>query len=233
MEGKKVTAILLAGGSGTRFGAAGNKVYVEIGGKPILRYSLEVLAGHPAVDECIFVVKEGEQELAEELVRSMREDAANTKFAPIRYAVGGSSRQESVYHGLKEATGEIVLIHDGARPVIRPAYVERCIAAMEEVPGATVGVKSKDTIKLIDENGIVQTTTVRANTWIVQTPQCFRREVLMEAHERFADAPGITDDCSILELAGEAVKMIPGDYTNIKVTTPEDRELAEAFLIHE
>lgn len=227
---QKVTAILLAGGSGTRFGASGNKVYVEIGGKPILQYSLEVLAGHPAVDECIFVVKDGEQAIAGELEKRMRESNVGKSYAPVRFVTGGSTRQESVYHGLQEASGDIVVIHDGARPVIRTSYVDQCLAAMEEVPGASIGVRSKDTIKLTDDRGIVTTTTVRANTWIVQTPQCFHMGVLKAAHERFADAPGITDDCSILELAGLPVKMLLGDYTNIKVTTPEDRELAEAFL---
>ena len=223
---KKVSAILLAGGSGTRFGADGNKVYVEIGGKPILAYSLEVLANHPLVDVCILVVKAGEEAIAEQIVR----EAKLKDPSKVSYAVGGSTRQESVYHGLCAAEGDIVLIHDSARPMIRSNYVDACLDAMDRVPGCSIAVRSKDTIKLTDEKGLVTQTTVRARTWVIQTPQCFDLRILKAAHERFKDASGITDDCSILELAGEPVQLIEGDYTNIKVTTPEDRELAEAFL---
>ena len=223
---KKVTALLLAGGSGTRFGANGNKVYVEILGKPILQYSLEVLANHPMVDQCILVVKKGEEEIAREIVAG----ANLADSSKIAYAEGGATRQESVYHGLCASDGDIVLIHDSARPMIRPSYIDACLASMDRVPGSTIAVRSKDTIKLSDENGLVVQTTVRANTWVVQTPQCFDLKILKAAHETYKDAPGITDDCSILELAGEPVQLLEGDYTNIKVTTPEDRELAEAFL---
>lgn len=220
IENKRVSAVLLAGGSGTRFGADGNKVYVKANGVPILQYSMDVLQRHPGIDEWILVVKDGEQEIAEQLRRER----------PWHLVTGGSTRQESVLHGIEAASGDIVLIHDSARPMIRPEYVTRCIQTMEEAPGCTVAVRSKDTIKLSDENGFVTQTTVRANTWIVQTPQCFRRDVLMAAHERFRETPGITDDCMLLELAGHPVKLVEGDYTNIKVTTPEDLDLAEAFL---
>ena len=218
--GKTVTAILLAGGSGVRYGADKNKVYAEVGGRPILACSLEVLTSHPQIDECILVIREEDRAMAEELAGSRN----------IRLVTGGASRQESVLHGLREARGEIVLIHDGARPVIRPEYVTRCLAAMEDYSGCTMAVRSKDTIKLSNDRGEVVRTTERANTWIVQTPQCFRREALLAAHRDFGSRPGITDDCMLMEMAGETVKLIEGDYTNIKVTTPEDRALAETFL---
>ena len=218
--GKKVTAVLLAGGSGTRFGADGNKVYVNACGKPILQYSVDVLEGHPGIDERILVVKDGEQELAGQL--------ALTK--PWKLVTGGETRQESVRHGILAAEGEIVLIHDSARPLIRSVYVSRCLEAVETVPGCTVAVRSKDTVKLGDEEDLVVQTTERARTWIIQTPQCFRRDVLLAAHERFRGRADITDDCMLLELSGEPVRLVEGEYTNIKVTTPEDLSLAESFL---
>ncbi len=263
-QNRKVTAILLAGGSGTRFGAAENKVYVRICGKPILQYSLEVLVRNSYVDECILVVKDsewakaqaivdavchsvrtgaGEQADAEKAADALRipvrtktgeqadaEKAADASRVPVRMTSGGSTRQESVLHGLNAANGDIVLIQDGARPMIRDSYVTRCIETMSEFAGCTAAVRSKDTIKISDDRGLVTQTTDRAHTWIVQTPQCFHREVLLAAHRKYGTSPGITDDCSLLELAGVPVRLVEADYTNLKVTTPEDRILAESFL---
>ena len=218
--GKKVSAVLLAGGTGSRFGADGNKVYVEIGEKPVLRHSMEVLEQHPDIDEWILVVRAGEECEAGTLTGSF----------PWKVTAGGAERRDSVLRGLQAASGEIVLVQDGARPLLRPAYVSRCLAAMTEAPGCTVAVRSKDTVKLGDSRDFVRQSTRREETWIIQTPQCFHRDVLLAAHERFRETPGITDDCMLLELAGEPVKLVEGDYSNIKITTPEDRELAEVFL---
>lgn len=220
MNRVRVSAVLLAGGSGSRFGAEGNKVFVKACHKPILNYSIEVIESHPQIEERILVTRAGDEAALSEIPFGK-----NWKIV-----TGGSTRQESVRHGLEAACGETVLIHDSARPMIRPSYITRCLQAMEEVPGCTIAVHVKDTIKLSDDSGLVRQTTERANTWIVQTPQCFRREILLDAHRRFADVPGITDDCMFLELAGLPVKLIEGDYTNIKVTTPEDLALAETFL---
>ncbi len=217
---RRVSAILLAGGSGVRFGADGNKVYAEVGGRPILDYSLSVLLACEEIDECLLVVREDDRELAGQLIGDR----------PVRLVAGGATRQESVLHGIREAAGEIVLIHDGARPLIRKEYVKKCLQAMEQYPGCTMAVRSKDTIKLSNDRGEVIRTTERANTWIVQTPQCFEREILLNAHRDYGHIPGITDDCMLLELAGKTVKLIEGDYTNIKITTPDDRALAETFL---
>lgn len=219
-QDKMVTAILLAGGSGTRFGGGLNKVYREAGGKPILQYSLEVLDAHPLVDELVLVVKPEEREMAEEW----------NGRKPVIYTAGGATRQESVYHGLLASHGQLVLIHDSARPLIRPLYITACLEAMEEWPGVSIAVPSKDTVKLTDDRGQVMKTTRRANTWLIQTPQCFHRDILLAAHEAHRDNPEITDDCMLLEAAGQPVKLLEGDYTNIKVTTAEDLELVIRFL---
>lgn len=219
-QDKIVTAVLLAGGSGTRFGGEMNKVYREAGGKPILQYSLEVLDAHPLIDELVLVVKRSEREMTEEW----------SGRKPLLYTDGGTTRRESVYRGLLASRGELVLIHDSARPLIRPSYITDCLEAMAEWPGVSIAVRSKDTIKLTDDYGRVVETTKRANTWLVQTPQCFHRGILLAAHEAHRDNPEITDDCMLLEAAGQPVKLLEGDYTNIKVTTAEDLDLAAQYL---
>lgn len=219
-QDKMVTAVLLAGGSGNRFGGEMNKVYREAGGKPILQYSLEVLDAHPLVDELVLVVKGSE--------RAMTEEWSGRK--PVLYTAGGTTRQESVYQGLLASHGELVLIHDGARPLIRPSYITDCLEAMTEWPGVSIAVRSKDTVKRTDDYGQVVETTKRANTWLAQTPQCFRRDILLAAHKAHGDNPEITDDCMLLEAAGQPVKLLEGDYTNIKVTTAEDLDLAVQYL---
>ena len=143
--------------------------------------------------------------------------------------VGGSSRKESVYNCLKETTADIVIIHDGARPAIKQNYIDKCIESMKEFKGVTIGVKSKDTIKITDENQVVVNTTVRANTWIVQTPQCFDRNILFIMHEKYKHDE-VTDDCMLLEKEGYPIKIIEGDYTNIKITTYEDINIIKEFV---
>ena len=221
-QGKRVTAVLLAGGSGSRFGGSRNKVYVPVAGKPLLEYSRQVLDESPLVDDLILVSRPEDAEEIRELVARCRK--------PVKQIAGGATRQESVYHALTADCGEIVLIQDGARPMLKPRYVQECVAAMAVCPGATVAVRSKDTIKLADADGMVRCTTRRADTWLTQTPQCFLRDVLLEGHRQAGKDPEITDDCMLLERMGQPVKLVEGDYTNIKVTTAEDLILAESFL---
>lgn len=213
-----MSAIVVAGGSGTRFGGEQNKVYRLLQGKPVVQYSLELLLAHPAVREVIFVYRKEDEEDALSLAGSLSA-AADIPLLPVP---GGASRQESVYRGLQRAQGKYVLIQDAARPRIRADFVDACLEALKLVPGAAVAVKAKDTVKLTDENGLVTETTDRSRTWLVQTPQCFHRETLLAAHEKYAGRPDITDDCMLLELEGLPVRLVPGDYANIKLTEPED-----------
>ena len=119
------------------------------------------------------------------------------------------------------------MIHDGARPRIKEEYIDRCLEQMDKFKGATVAVKAKDAIKICDDNGVVTETTKRANTYLVQTPQCFERETLLNLHEKFKGDNDITDDCMVLEKGGYKIKVVEGDYTNIKVTTFDDLHLVE------
>lgn len=216
---KSVAAILLAGGSATRFGGTKNKVYMPLAGRPIISYSLRALDSHVEIDEIIIVVREGEERQLGEL----------NLTKPYKIVYGGVTRRESVYHGLQATEADIVLIHDGARPFLKSYYISDCINVMDDYPGATIAIRSKDTVKLSYENQLVMRTTNRTNTWLVQTPQCFNRETLLYAHENFGDREA-TDDCMMLEYFRNPVKLISGDETNIKITTKNDLMLAEFIL---
>lgn len=217
----KVTGIILAAGNSTRFGQGRNKNLFEVNEKPIIAYSIEMLNKSKKINDIILVIKPEEREYFEDIQKIIKLDK------PIKYVNGGETRMESVYNALKETNSDIVIIHDGARPRIKEEYIDRCLEAMEEFKGATVAVKSKDTIKICDDNGVVIETTKRANTYLIQTPQCFNREILLDLHEKFKGDNEITDDCMVLEKGGYSIKVVEGDYTNIKVTTFDDLHLVE------
>lgn len=222
-----VSGIILAGGSSTRYGTGENKTLVELLGRPVLEYSLRVFLGSPAVDEVILAARAGE----EATLRALAESLSPEK--PVTVVTGGKDRAESVQNALTAAKGERVLIHDGARPLVTKELLEDCLAALEEADGATIATPSRDTVKLADGDGFVAATTDRSRTWLIQTPQAFYREELLAMHRALGDGPErgqITDDCMLLERAGRRVKLVPGSCRNLKITTPEDRELAEFYL---
>lgn len=222
-----VSGIILAGGSSTRYGTGENKTLAMLCGRPVLEYSLRVFLGSPAVDEVILAARAGE----EATLRALAESLSPEK--PVTVVTGGKDRAESVQNALTAAKGERVLIHDGARPLVTKELLEDCLAALEEADGATIATPSRDTVKLVDEEGYAEATTDRSRTWLIQTPQAFYREELLALHRALGNGPErgrITDDCMLLERAGRRVKLVPGRRENIKITTPADRELAEFYL---
>lgn len=216
-----VTAIIVAAGDSTRFGQNRNKNLFEVNEKPIIAYSIEVFNKSKKIDDIILVIKESEKEYFKSIVDTIKLDKN------LKYVAGGKTRMESVYNALKETNSDIVMIHDGARPRIKEEYIDKCLEQMTEFKGTTIAVKSKDTIKICDDNGVVIETTKRANTYLIQTPQCFERETLLSLHEKFKGDNEITDDCMVLEKGGYKIKVVDGDYTNIKVTTFDDLHLVE------
>ena len=222
-----VSGIILAGGSSTRYGTGENKTLVELLGRPVLEYSLRVFLGSPAVDEVILAARAGE----EAPLRALAESLSPEK--PVTVVTGGKDRAESVQNALTAAKGERVLIHDGARPLVTKELLEDCLAALAQADGAAVAVASPDTVKLTGADGYVERSTDRSRTYLIQTPQAFYREELLALHRALGDGPErgqITDDCMLLERAGRRVKLVPGRRENIKITTPEDLLVAEAFL---
>lgn len=223
----KVSGIILAGGSSTRYGTGENKTLAMLCGRPVLEYSLRVFLGSPAVDEVILAARAGE----EATLRALAESLSPEK--PVTVVTGGKDRAESVQNALTAAKGERVLIHDGARPLVTKELLEDCLAALAQADGAAVAVASPDTVKLTGADGYVERSTDRSRTYLIQTPQAFYREELLALHRALGDGPErgrITDDCMLLERAGRRVKLVPGSCRNLKITTPEDRELAEFYL---
>lgn len=223
VEEKTVTAVILVAGNSTRYGQNRNKNFEDIQGKPVMLYSLEEFHKNRYIDNIIIGAKEEEIPI----IKNILQKEQFTK--PIDMIVGGNSRQETVYHCIQQTEADIVVIHDGARPAIKQEYINQCIEAMKDYKGATVGVRSKDTIKITDENNIVIQSTQRSNTWIIQTPQCFERKILLELHKKY-ETEKVTDDCMLLEKNQNKVKILEGDYTNIKITTYEDLEIMKKII---
>lgn len=223
IDGKKVTAVILVAGNSTRFGKNTNKNLEIIKGKSILSYSLNAFNENEYIDNIIVTVKENDKESVKDIIKKEK-IKKETKIV-----LGGNTRQESVHNSIENTNADIVIIHDGARPAIKQRYITECIESMDKFNGATIGVKAKDTIKIADDNNVITSTTKRANTWIIQTPQCFNRNILLEMHEKFENKE-VTDDCMLLEMNNYKVKILEGDYTNIKVTTYEDINIMKEFL---
>lgn len=224
MSKKKVTAIILAAGNSVRYGQNRNKNLEVVNNQTILEYSLKEFNKNKRIDNIIIATKKSDLEEINKIIYKNR----STK--PIKTVIGGNTRQESVYNSINSTDSNIVIIHDAARPMIKQEYIDKCIDEMDNFKGVTIGVKSKDTIKIASNDGIIEQTTNRSNTWVIQTPQCFDRLSLLEAHDKFKNASDITDDCMILERNNEKIKIISGDYSNIKLTTFDDLNLVNEFL---
>ena len=223
------TAIVLAAGQGKRMHSKIQKQFIELGGMPVLCYSLRCFQESPLIRDIILVT--GEEHIdwcKEEIVKKY----GFTKVSAV--VSGGKERYDSVYEGLSVCRDtDYVLIHDGARPFIDNAIIERGLAAATETGASVVGMPSKDTVKIADDEGNVKETPDRSNVWIVQTPQIFRYSLIYDAYTsiREKNMTGITDDAMVAEHeTGVKIRFSEGSYRNIKITTPEDIAVAEAFL---
>ena len=224
----KTVAIIPAGGSGRRMGSGVPKQYLLLGGIPVLVHTLQVFQSSPVVDEIFLVVPEGDiPEVRNAIV------GRYNLFKVSLIVAGGAERQDSVRNALAHLREEhgIVLVHDGVRSFVSGELIQRVVAAAEADGAVAVGVQVKDSVKEVNSAGWVIKTVTREGLWLTQTPQAFRKPLILAAYERAA-ADGFcgTDDASLVERMGVPVRMIPGDYDNIKVTTPEDLTLGEAII---
>lgn len=228
----KITAIVLAAGSGSRMKSKTKKQFMEIKGKPVIWYSLFEFE-KSRVDEIILVTGK------EDIDYCKKEIVEKYNLKKIKNVVaGGSKRYESVYNGLKEVTGNIVLIHDGARPLINNEIIERSIEGTIKSHACVVGVPVKDTIKRANKEGYIIDTPNRSELWITQTPQSFKTDLVKMAYKKMKEelekgntTLNITDDAMVVEeFTTNQVRFVQGDYKNIKVTTPEDIDIAELFI---
>lgn len=226
MSSSGAVAIVPAAGVGRRLGA--NKTMARLLDKPILLWTLEALAASPLIDVIYPVLKEEDMAEGEELVKEAAKVGGIVK--------GGPERQDSVrnaLYGIKDGIDEerVILVHDGARPLVTPDIIERCIMGLRGAHGAIAAVPPKDTVKETDGRDEVAGTLNRENLRLVQTPQAFMFKTLLAAYEA-AEREGYsaTDDAALIEWAGGQVKIVMGSYENIKITTPEDIPMAEHIL---
>lgn len=229
MRAMKVIALIPAAGMGTRMKAGMNKQYLLLDGLPIVGRTIAVFEDAPFVDDIYVITPEPEIPFCREQV------VERMDFGKVRAIVpGGKERQNSVMNGLRAipdaADEDVVIIHDGVRPFVTGDIIRKAVDVAAANDGALVAVPAKDTIKVV-RDGIIRETPPRETLWQAQTPQAFRYGVIRKAHER-AEAEGFlgTDDASLVERLGGEVRVVMGDYRNIKITTPEDLVLAEAFL---
>jgi 2-C-methyl-D-erythritol 4-phosphate cytidylyltransferase / 2-C-methyl-D-erythritol 2,4-cyclodiphosphate synthase len=217
-------ALIVAAGRGRRFGAELPKQYHDLLGRPVLSHTLAAFAGHPKVDAVCTIIHPDDRVLYD------RAAAGLPKLLPP--VPGGAERQDSVRNGLESVAAETparVLIHDGARPLVSPAVIDRALAALDAAPGAIVAMPVSDTLKRADGTLHVADTVDRTGLWRAQTPQAFRFADILSAHR--GAAAGATDDAMLFERAGLAVRLVEGEEENLKITTADDLARAERLLL--
>ncbi|MGH2404012.1 MAG: 2-C-methyl-D-erythritol 4-phosphate cytidylyltransferase [bacterium] len=220
-----VGAIVAAAGLGTRMGTPHPKQFMPIGGKPVLVHTLEAFERCPVIDEVCLVAREQEIGRARRLVADYSLRKVSTVIS------GGEVRQDSVYNGLLALDGvEIMVVHDGVRPLVLPETIAAAVDAAREFGAATLATKVQETVKIVQE-GLIVRTVDRGPLWTVQTPQAFAYALLRDAHEQ-ARAAGVvgTDDAMLVERLGHQVRAVAGQIDNLKISTASDLSLAEAIL---
>lgn len=222
-----IPVIIVAAGNSTRMGA--NKQLMEISGIPVIARTLMAFENSPHISRIILVTKADDIFI----LSSLAEKYAVSKLTDV--VCGGNCRQESVLNGFKRLSvnEEKVLIHDGARPLVSGDIISAVAKALKEYPAAACGVSVKDTLKRVDEKGNIVQTVDRSDIFAVQTPQGVWKEDYLSAVDGIDNIEAVTDDMSIMELAGKPCLMVEGSYKNIKITTPEDIALAENYLKEE
>ena len=216
-----IGAVIVGAGISQRMGA--DKVFLPLAGKPLLAWPVDICQNYELFSQIVIVLNERNLDLGHKL-------AAERGWSKVvEVCLGGSRRQDSVRQGLQGLKAcDWVVIHDSARPFLTLDLIRNGLEAARETGAAAAAVPIKDTIKLSDDNGMVRETLQRRKLWAVQTPQVFRFDIITRAYEQVLDE--VTDDASLVERLGHKVKLYMGDYDNIKVTTPEDLELAELIV---
>lgn len=221
----RIVAIILAAGSGTRMKSEVNKHLLPLAGKPVIVHTLLAFERCAAIGTIVLVTN------AENMAAYQALIAEHDIAKVARIMLGGDTRQVSAHNGLRAAGDcDIVLLHDGARPLIAQREIEAVIRDAAEYGGAVVAVPAKDTT-VCARDGFIEAHLERSALWQVQTPQGFKTAIIRKAYEAAArDGVQCTDDTGLVTRLGGAVKITPGSYANIKITTPEDLAIAEALL---
>lgn len=223
----KVATIIVAAGKGKRFSKRIEKQYIEIGDKPILYYTIKAFDDHPLIKDIVLVVDSGKIKAVKEIINT------NNLNKVTKVVVGGKERSDSVYNGLKSISPRtnVVLVHDGVRPLISAGLIDRVINATIKHGAVIPAVLPKATIKEISSKGMVLRTLNRSALGEVQTPQGFKYGLLLDSYKKNKRIiKTVTDDSSLVELEGHKVKRVKGEYNNVKITTEEDLLFVQSAL---
>ena len=221
----KITALILGAGNSSRMKAEKSKMLLEIGGIPVLRRTVEIFEAIDEIEKIIVTARACDKEEFRRILSGVRK--------PVLITEGGATRQTSVAGAFRliDTDTELLLIHDGARPLVERETVLNTISCAQRTGAAAVGVPVKDTIKQVNAELEIVATPERSTLYSIQTPQIFRCSLYAQALEKaVADGVDLTDDCQLVERLGAAVTVVTGAYSNIKITTQEDIPLAESIL---
>lgn len=225
----KLGVVVVAAGTGSRMRSSVSKQYLLLQGKQIIIHTLEVFQSIDHVDEIVLVVGKQDVQAGQNIVEQHQ-------LSKVKKVIdGGDERQSSVYKGLQGLSDEIewVMVHDGVRPFVTENNIIQLFKQTLETGAAVLAVPVKETAKMVNEEGVIEFTPDRSKLWSIQTPQAFRLNLLLEAHRQASDENFLgTDDSVLVERIGIPVHIVQGEYTNIKITTPDDLLWAE-FLLKE
>ena len=222
----KIGVLIPAAGRGSRMGGNINKQFLDLLGKPILYYTIKSFIDWQDSLEINIVLAPNEFDYFKKNLQPLFSYSGQK----LNLIAGGNSRKQSVNNGLKNFSEEVnyVIIHDGARPLVRKELIEKCYQAVMKYNAVSCGVRVKDTIKIV-ENSFSKETLDRDSLRAIQTPQAFKLDLILKAHRKFGKDKAL-DDASLVEELGEQVYIVNGDYNNFKITTPEDLKPAEMIL---
>lgn len=220
-EAPGTTVIITAAGASSRMGGR-DKILADLAGRPVLAHTLQAFEAHPSVTSIVVVASQ------QNLLRVQQVCAGFSKVTDV--VPGGATRAESVAAGFAQVRTRYVLMHDGARPLVTKPVIDRVLAGLQTHAACAAAVPVKDTVKIVDESGIVRQTLRRDELMAMQTPQGFDSAVYQNALAGNPDISAFTDDCALVESSGVQVQCVPGDERNIKITTAEDLVIAAALL---
>lgn len=226
IDDKKISAVITAAGNGLRMKSDKAKPYIEIMGRKILEISLDTIVKLEEIDQIIVVIRKEDENYLKEILKKYDKK--------ISYVFGRETRELSTYEGLKavDENSKLVLTHDGVRPFASKELFEEVIENLKDYKAVISAVKTKDTVKIVGENSLVKTTPLRKEVYNVQTPQAFDKDMILDFYQKYTQSDfTITDDSQLFEIySKEKIKVVEGEYSNIKMTTPEDLIFARGFL---
>ncbi len=221
----KFGVVIAAGGTGSRFGSDIPKQFIEANGIPVISHTISKFQNSDYISEIVIVAHKDYLVYCNDIVKSFG-------FSKVTSIIeGGNSRQQSVSKGLKQLNSEYVLIHDAARPLVKTEDIDKCCRALYECEACALGSKVTDTLKLSKDGEYISHTVDRSNLWAIETPQCFKKDVIIRCHKNAVfENFSATDDCMLAEKYGVKIKIIQSDSNNLKITNYKDLAVAEVLL---